>query len=72
MPLFRTYMIYSLFLYFSKIYFKLIDIGWGEFIFSKSHISYIYFSRKINYLLEYNNVKLFMITFLFLIMILII
>lgn len=70
MPLFRTYLIYSFFLKISGLYYKLIDIGWGEFIFSKSHINYVYYNRKINYLLENNNVKLYIVSFLFLLMIL--
>nr|QDI93746.1 NADH dehydrogenase subunit 5 [Insulaphylus sp. ph34] len=64
MPIFSTYMIYSLFLRLSGLYYTLMDTGWGEFFFSKSHISYVYFLSKLNYLLEYNNVKLFMISFL--------
>nr|QDI93395.1 NADH dehydrogenase subunit 5 [Insulaphylus sp. ph6] len=72
MPIFSTYMIYSLFLRFSGLYYTLMDTGWGEFFFSKSHISYVYFLSKLNYLLEYNNVKLFMISFLIFFMFLII
>nr|QDI93668.1 NADH dehydrogenase subunit 5 [Phallospinophylus setosus] len=64
MPVFSTYMIYSFFLHISGSYYKLMDAGWGEFFFSKSHIGYVYFLSKMNYLLEYNNVKLFMISFL--------
>lgn len=36
-------------------------------MFSKSHVLYIYFVRKINYLAEFNNIKLFLISFIFLI-----
>lgn len=72
MPVFRTYMIYSLFLKFSRLYYKLIDMGWGEYTFSKSHIIYVYYNRKINYVLEYNNVKFFMISFIFILVILLI
>nr|QDI93356.1 NADH dehydrogenase subunit 5 [Rubeospineus bicorniger] len=64
MPIFSTYMMYSFFLNISMSYYKLMDMGWGEFFFSKSHINYAYLSSKMNYLLEYNNIKLFMISFL--------
>nr|QDI93382.1 NADH dehydrogenase subunit 5 [Quernocoris caliginosus] len=64
MPIFSTYMIYSFFLRLSVLYYKLMDTGWGEFSFSKSHIGYLYFLSKVNYLLEYNHIKLFMISFL--------
>nr|QDI93330.1 NADH dehydrogenase subunit 5 [Roburocoris exiguus] len=72
MPFFSTYLMYSFFLYFSSMYAKLMDMGWGEFLFSKSHISYVYLLSKLNYLLEYNNVKLFTISFLFFFMFLLI
>nr|QDI93369.1 NADH dehydrogenase subunit 5 [Rubeospineus bicorniger] len=64
MPIFSTYMMYSFFLNISMSYYKLMDMGWGEFFFSKSHINYAYLLSKMNYLLEYNNIKLFMISFL--------
>nr|QDI93343.1 NADH dehydrogenase subunit 5 [Quercophylus gonoporospinus] len=64
MPIFSTYMFYSFFLRLSGLYYKLMDTGWGEFFFSKSHVHYVYFLSKINYLFEYNNLKLFMISFL--------
>nr|QDI93759.1 NADH dehydrogenase subunit 5 [Rubellomiris bispinosus] len=64
MPVFSTHMIYSLFLRLSGSYYGLMDIGWGEYFFSNSHIGYAYFLSKMNYFLEYNNVKLFMISFL--------
>nr|QDI94083.1 NADH dehydrogenase subunit 5 [Leucophoroptera quadrimaculata] len=68
MPMFSTYMIYSNFLNFSKIYYSLMDMGWGEFFFSKSHIQYMYMHSKFNYVVEYNNLKMFMFTFIFLLM----
>nr|QDI93849.1 NADH dehydrogenase subunit 5 [Tuxedo elongatus] len=72
MPIFSTYLVYMLFLNFSKSYYKLMDMGWGEFFFSKSHISFIYFTSKMNSLLELNNLKVFMLSFLFLLVILLI
>nr|QDI93992.1 NADH dehydrogenase subunit 5 [Tuxedo flavicollis] len=72
MPIFSTYMMMGGGLNFSKFYFKLMDMGWGEFFFSKSHISFVYFTSKMNSTLELNNLKLFMLSFLFLLMILLI
>nr|QDI93862.1 NADH dehydrogenase subunit 5 [Tuxedo nicholi] len=72
MPVFSTFMVYSLFLGFSKYYFSLMDMGWGEFFFSKSHVSFIYFTSKLNNILEYNNLKMFMFSFLFLLIVLLI
>lgn len=66
-PVLRTIMFYMYFYPISRKYGKLIDMGWGEFMFSKSHVLYIYFVRKINYLAEFNNIKLFLISFIFLI-----
>lgn len=67
MPTFRTYGLYKYFYNISINYNSLIDLGWGEYLFSISHIKYIYITRSINYTIEYNNIKLFMISFLFLI-----
>nr|ANT45817.1 NADH dehydrogenase subunit 5 [Apolygus lucorum] len=66
MPFFSTYGLYQYFMLTSNRYFKYIDMGWGEYIFSKSHINYMYLVSKINYLIEFNNVKLFMVSFIFL------
>nr|UPL66057.1 NADH dehydrogenase subunit 5 [Cyrtorhinus sp.] len=66
MPIFSTYMMYSLFLYFSVYFNKIMNLGWFEYSFSKSHLVYFYFSSKMNYFLEYNNIKLFLISFIFL------
>nr|QDI93927.1 NADH dehydrogenase subunit 5 [Tuxedo bicinctus]QDI93953.1 NADH dehydrogenase subunit 5 [Tuxedo bicinctus] len=66
MPIFSTHMMYSSSLNLSINYFKLMDMGWGEFFMSKSHISFALFLSKVNIILEYNNYKLFMLSFLFL------
>nr|UPL65979.1 NADH dehydrogenase subunit 5 [Onomaus tenuis] len=66
MPLFSTYSLYNCFMPLSNIYTKLIDLGWGEFFFSKSHLMYMYIISKFNYIIEYNNTKMFMISFFFL------
>nr|AHN95680.1 NADH dehydrogenase subunit 5 [Lygus rugulipennis] len=65
MPIFSTYGLYKYFMYTSRVYSKLIDMGWGEYIFSKSHVKYMYIISKINYIFEENNIKLFMISFVF-------
>nr|ANT45778.1 NADH dehydrogenase subunit 5 [Adelphocoris fasciaticollis] len=65
MPIFSTLGLYKNFMYISKSYFMVIDSGWGEYMFSHSHIMYMYMISKINYLIEFNNVKLFMFTFIF-------
>nr|YP_010424634.1 NADH dehydrogenase subunit 5 [Cyrtorhinus lividipennis]USH90823.1 NADH dehydrogenase subunit 5 [Cyrtorhinus lividipennis] len=66
MPKFSTYFIYSGFMKLSKSYMISLDSGWGEFIFSKSHFLFIIFLSKLNYFIEMNNIKLMMITFIFL------
>nr|QDI93888.1 NADH dehydrogenase subunit 5 [Pseudophylus stundjuki] len=70
MPVFSTYMIYKFSLSLSGLYYKLMDMGWGEFFMSKSHVSYAYFSSKMNNTLEYNNYKLYMFSFLLLLFVL--
>lgn len=70
MPIFRTYGLYQYFFKISINYGKLIDSGWGEYVFSISHIKYMYIVRKVNYSVEFNNIKLFIISFIFLIFIL--
>nr|UPL65914.1 NADH dehydrogenase subunit 5 [Pilophorus typicus] len=65
MPYFSTLMVNSNFFFFSKKYMNMMDGGWSEFFFSSSHVYYIYFSSKFIFFLEMNNLKLFMISFLF-------
>nr|QDI93798.1 NADH dehydrogenase subunit 5 [Tuxedo cruralis] len=72
MPIFSTYMTYGVFLNLSGAYYKLMDMGWGEFFLSKSHVSFIYLSGSMNNILEFNNYKLFLLSFLFLLFILLI
>nr|YP_009255553.1 NADH dehydrogenase subunit 5 [Creontiades dilutus]AND82405.1 NADH dehydrogenase subunit 5 [Creontiades dilutus] len=65
MPVFSTLGLYKYFLPTSKMYYNMIDSGWGEYMFSYSHMLYLYNMSKMNYFIENNNVKLFMITFIF-------
>nr|QDI93901.1 NADH dehydrogenase subunit 5 [Tuxedo drakei] len=72
MPVFSTYLIYKPFLNLSILYSRLMDMGWGEFFMSKSHVSFAYLSSSMNNILEYNNYKLFMVSFLFLLFVILI
>nr|YP_010591422.1 NADH dehydrogenase subunit 5 [Stethoconus japonicus]UFQ24461.1 NADH dehydrogenase subunit 5 [Stethoconus japonicus] len=65
MPLFSTYMLYTPFLNISFFYSGLIDMGWGEYFFSRSFMSYFYMLSFFNQSLEKNNIKLYMVSFLF-------
>nr|AGO28116.1 NADH dehydrogenase subunit 5 [Ectrychotes andreae] len=72
MPYFSTFMIYSNSLYLSKNYLEVMDGGWGEYMISMSHGIYIsMLSRVYNYY-HYNNLKIFILTFLFLVFFMII
>nr|AHN95693.1 NADH dehydrogenase subunit 5 [Trigonotylus caelestialium] len=69
MPIFSTLGLYSYFLPLSCKYSSLMDSGWGEYMFSKSHYMYLYIITKINFILEMNNIKLFLISYIFIFMI---
>nr|AVJ52459.1 NADH dehydrogenase subunit 5 [Orsilochides guttata] len=65
MPYFSTLLMYSNFLLLSKFYNNFMDSGWGEYIISKSLASYMsYFSMFISKY-QFNSIKLFLISFLF-------
>lgn len=65
MPFFRTYMIYPPSLITSKYFSVFIDMGWGEYLVSKSFFSYLINLNKFNIYYQNNNVKLYLIRFLF-------
>nr|UPL65992.1 NADH dehydrogenase subunit 5 [Isometopus sp.] len=72
MPFFSTYMLYSNFMYLMSMYGKYMDMGWGEFLLSKSHFLSFSNLSKFYYILEYNNYKLFLYMFLFLFIIMLV
>nr|UPL65901.1 NADH dehydrogenase subunit 5 [Lasiolabops cosmopolites] len=65
LPLFKTLLFYKSKLKLCNSYSVLLDSSWGEYFFSKSHISFISFLSKLNYYLESNKVKWFMVPFFF-------
>nr|YP_011031339.1 NADH dehydrogenase subunit 5 [Epidaus famulus]WQT73245.1 NADH dehydrogenase subunit 5 [Epidaus famulus] len=69
MPMFSTYMLYSNFYIISKKYDSVMDSGWGEYIVSSG--LYFYFSklsRMLN-MYQFNNVKVFMLIIIFMLII---
>nr|YP_009472928.1 NADH dehydrogenase subunit 5 [Macrosaldula sp. PJ-2017]AST10157.1 NADH dehydrogenase subunit 5 [Macrosaldula sp. PJ-2017] len=72
MPFFSTYMLYSFGYFMSKNYSCNIDSGWGEYIVSMSSYNVFFFLSKINYYYQFNNFKLYLISFLLLMSLMII
>nr|UPL65592.1 NADH dehydrogenase subunit 5 [Leptocoris augur] len=66
MPNFSTYMIYSKSLILGNEYSNFMDMGWGEYIMSKSLISYFIFLSKLNLFYQNNNIKFFFCSFIIL------
>nr|ACJ69437.1 NADH dehydrogenase subunit 5 [Sigara septemlineata] len=65
MPKFSTYMIYGPMLHLSNKYYESMDMGWGEYMMSNSMmIMFSYFS-KLNQMVQNNNIKLFLLSFFF-------
>nr|QMP96773.1 NADH dehydrogenase subunit 5 [Eratyrus mucronatus] len=63
MPYFSTVLIYSSTFYLSKVYYEVMDGGWGEYIVSNSFLSInSLISKVINYY-QFNNVSIFMMIF---------
>nr|AVJ52457.1 NADH dehydrogenase subunit 5 [Odontotarsus purpureolineatus] len=65
MPYFSTLLMYSNFLVLSKSYNNFMDSGWGEYLISKSMSSY---SNYLSFFLskyQFNSIKLFLVSFLF-------
>nr|YP_008815290.1 NADH dehydrogenase subunit 5 [Oncocephalus breviscutum]AGO28007.1 NADH dehydrogenase subunit 5 [Oncocephalus breviscutum] len=63
MPFLSTYFIYNHAFNLSKCYMNIMDGGWGEYIISKSSLSYSSFMGQFVFYYQYNNVKLFMLFF---------
>nr|YP_004734458.1 NADH dehydrogenase subunit 5 [Agriosphodrus dohrni]ADF65638.1 NADH dehydrogenase subunit 5 [Agriosphodrus dohrni] len=69
MPMFSTYMLYNGFFSLSKKYNSVMDSGWGEYLISSGPGSYL---SKVSQSLtwyQYNNVKIFMLLFVFMFLI---
>nr|YP_002971065.1 NADH dehydrogenase subunit 5 [Ilyocoris cimicoides]ACJ69515.1 NADH dehydrogenase subunit 5 [Ilyocoris cimicoides] len=72
MPKFSTYMLYSDALYLSSGISENVDMGWGEVIVSTSFVNYFSYLGQLNQFIQNNNIKLFMISYLFILFILLI
>nr|YP_009654921.1 NADH dehydrogenase subunit 5 [Menida violacea]QCI09897.1 NADH dehydrogenase subunit 5 [Menida violacea] len=71
MPNFSTYMIYNGSLNFSKMSSVFMDSSWGEFLVSSSLSSFINYMSSIYSLFEFNNIKIYLISFIFVFLIVI-
>nr|YP_010596117.1 NADH dehydrogenase subunit 5 [Rhynocoris marginatus]WAJ48449.1 NADH dehydrogenase subunit 5 [Rhynocoris marginatus] len=69
MPMYSTYMLYSGFFLLSKSYDSVMDSGWGEHLVSSGSISYLSVLSKLLNWYQYNNVKVFMLIFIFIFLI---
>nr|YP_009915373.1 NADH dehydrogenase subunit 5 [Nysius fuscovittatus]QLF99806.1 NADH dehydrogenase subunit 5 [Nysius fuscovittatus] len=67
LPSFSTYMIYSKGFNISSSYYLLIDSGWGEYLISKMLCLLIIFWGKFLYMIQNNNLKIFSLIFVVLI-----
>nr|AVJ52468.1 NADH dehydrogenase subunit 5 [Stethaulax marmoratus] len=65
MPYFSTLMMYSNFLSLSKSYNNFMDSGWGEYLVSKSLASYSGYVSMFISKYQFNSIKLFLVSFLF-------
>nr|YP_010270155.1 NADH dehydrogenase subunit 5 [Potamometra macrokosos]UJY96842.1 NADH dehydrogenase subunit 5 [Potamometra macrokosos]UJY96855.1 NADH dehydrogenase subunit 5 [Potamometra macrokosos]UJY96868.1 NADH dehydrogenase subunit 5 [Potamometra macrokosos]UJY96881.1 NADH dehydrogenase subunit 5 [Potamometra macrokosos] len=63
MPPFSTYFLSGKFLNYSFMMTKNLEVGWGEFIFSKMSFTYMVILSKFTQFYYYNNLKIFMISF---------
>nr|YP_009472902.1 NADH dehydrogenase subunit 5 [Aphelocheirus jendeki]AST10105.1 NADH dehydrogenase subunit 5 [Aphelocheirus jendeki] len=68
MPKFSTYMLYNPGLYISNSFSYVVDMGWGESIFSKYSLFFSSLLGKLNIFYQSNNIKLFMMTFFFILL----
>nr|ACJ69412.1 NADH dehydrogenase subunit 5 [Aphelocheirus ellipsoideus] len=68
MPKFSTYMMYNPGLYISCSFSYTVDMGWGESVFSMYSLSFSSLLSKLNIFYQSNNIKLFMMTFYFIIL----
>nr|YP_009485663.1 NADH dehydrogenase subunit 5 [Cyclopelta parva]AVZ00798.1 NADH dehydrogenase subunit 5 [Cyclopelta parva] len=66
MPSFSTYMTYSHSLLLSKSYMNFMDYGWGEYLISSSFTSFFNWLSSFNSVYDNNNISIYLISFLFL------
>nr|YP_010693440.1 NADH dehydrogenase subunit 5 [Chalcopis glandulosa]WCB99322.1 NADH dehydrogenase subunit 5 [Chalcopis glandulosa] len=71
MPYFSTSFINNFFLYSSKMSFMFMESGWGEYLMSKSLLNLIGYFNSFYSLYHFNNVKIYLISFIFIYLILI-
>nr|YP_009422177.1 NADH dehydrogenase subunit 5 [Reduvius tenebrosus]AGO28025.1 NADH dehydrogenase subunit 5 [Reduvius tenebrosus] len=69
MPSFSTYMLYGKFMTLSSGFVEVMDSGWGEYFISNSSLMYSSFMSKSISFYQFNNIKLFLLTFLFMFLI---
>nr|QZI85971.1 NADH dehydrogenase subunit 5 [Rhynocoris fuscipes] len=69
MPMYSTYIMYGSFFVLSKYYDSVMDSGWGEHLISSGPITVFSNLGKILNWYQYNNVKVFMLIFIFLFLI---
>ncbi|YP_009919183.1 NADH dehydrogenase subunit 5 (mitochondrion) [Rhodnius prolixus] len=62
-----TSMVYGNFLYLSNNYISMMDYGWGEFLISKSPLMVSSLFSRVASFYQYNNVKIFMLIYLLMI-----
>nr|UBI44034.1 NADH dehydrogenase subunit 5 [Eysarcoris annamita] len=67
MPSFSTYMLYNRGLIFSKMSSSFMDSSWGEFVISSTLVSLFNYLSSFYSLYQMNNIKIYFISFLFLI-----
>nr|YP_010463221.1 NADH dehydrogenase subunit 5 [Cavelerius yunnanensis]UUJ37745.1 NADH dehydrogenase subunit 5 [Cavelerius yunnanensis] len=65
LPNFSTYIIYNKFYYISLNYVSIFDYGWGEHLVSSGLVLYFLFLSKLNYILQFNSLKIYFMIFLF-------
>nr|YP_009485754.1 NADH dehydrogenase subunit 5 [Reduvius gregoryi]AVZ00889.1 NADH dehydrogenase subunit 5 [Reduvius gregoryi] len=69
MSSFSTYMLYGKFMVLSKGFAEVMDSGWGEYFISNSSLLYSSFMGKVISFYQFNNIKLFLLVFLFMFLI---
>nr|YP_010222531.1 NADH dehydrogenase subunit 5 [Dalcantha dilatata]UCC45955.1 NADH dehydrogenase subunit 5 [Dalcantha dilatata] len=64
MPYFSTYLMYTNLLFLSKTNMYLMDMGWGEYVVSSFFPRFMNNLSKLNSIYQFNNVKIYMLSFL--------
>nr|AGU12369.1 NADH dehydrogenase subunit 5 [Triatoma infestans]AGU12381.1 NADH dehydrogenase subunit 5 [Triatoma infestans]AGU12385.1 NADH dehydrogenase subunit 5 [Triatoma infestans]AGU12395.1 NADH dehydrogenase subunit 5 [Triatoma infestans]AGU12397.1 NADH dehydrogenase subunit 5 [Triatoma infestans] len=63
MPYFSTFMLYGKSFYLSKMYYEVMDGGWGEYVVSSSPLLFTSSLSKLMNYYQFNNVKIYMMVF---------